>query len=69
MESKAPVIKRKNNKSANLQSDIEFFEKKLNQIGNPGDDLYKNAAVHVFRDLIGVTRRKLYHGSLTSNII
>ena len=42
-----------------LREDIAFFEDKLQKVGYPGNDLYKNAMVNAFKGLIYANRQQL----------
>ncbi|THB73769.1 MAG: hypothetical protein D6B28_03370 [Gammaproteobacteria bacterium] len=42
-----------------LCEDIAFFENKLEQVGCPGNDLYKNAMVNAFKGLIVANKQQL----------
>ena len=44
---------------AKLCEEIAFFEDKLQQVGYPGNDLYKNAMVNAFKGLIFANKQKL----------
>lgn len=42
-----------------LSEEIAFFEDKLEKVGYPGNDLYKNAMVNAFKGLISANRQQL----------
>ncbi len=43
-----------------IHEEIAFFENKLEQVGVPGDDLYKKALVNAFQGLLDSCRDQLF---------